>query len=163
MFVVTFTESLFSLLIHGSSEIRLYLCRKAILLHSLNQIETQTDKRWKNEVIFTLPFCGCGRCCCCLILHSHAFSLRAGRWRMKCSINFGITRYGPLITIIMWCHCESASESNGHVYAITFRLFLLLVLLLLLLSVSSFGLGETATATAFMWYVPESLTLRLYV
>lgn len=40
--------------------------------------------------------------------------------RAKWPINFGITRYGWLITIIMWCHCRSASESNGHVFTITF-------------------------------------------
>lgn len=68
------------------------------------------DKREevKNEVISV--FCLVRFCL------DFRFALKRAKW----PINFGITRYGWLITIIMWCHCRSASESNGHVFTITF-------------------------------------------
>lgn len=72
--------------------------------------------------------------------------------RIKCPINFGITRYARLITIIMWCHClcGSANDSNGHVYAITFWLHFFLPFFLLL-SVSSLPKAIRAICLGTNW------------
>lgn len=56
----------------------------------------------------------------CIFVCIFAEPLRSKNKVIKYSINFDTTRYGRLITIIMWFHCESVSESNEPVYAITF-------------------------------------------
>lgn len=83
----------------------LYLCKRVNSVTAKLKYKRHEEKMKWSSLFCLVPFR--------LRLHY------AGEYT-KCPINFGITRYGPLITIIMWCHWESTSESNEHVYAITF-------------------------------------------
>lgn len=87
----------------------LYLCRKAFC-NNWNASDKKESEKNENEVIFS------GRIFFVWFVFVCLFAIR-----FECPINFGITRYGRLITIIiMWCHCGYASDSTAYVYAITF-------------------------------------------
>lgn len=93
-------------------EYSLYLCRSAYSIHSERHgMHAIREKKMKWSSVFVWYVFACN-------------FVTARFERIKCPINFGITRYARLITIIMWCHClcGSANDSNGHVYAITFWL-----------------------------------------